>query len=193
VFVADDHDIVRRGLTRLFRQSGGVIVVGEARSAAAALARIPATRPQVALLGVRLPDGNGVDVCRRLRRLVPGLGIALLATDDDAEARTASAAAGASAFLLESAAGPDLVDAVGVVAAGGTLLDPPEPVALLTHRELRVFALLGQGLTNREIGRRLRLTEKTVKNTVTPVLRKLGMSRRTQAAVLAAELRIPPP
>lgn len=193
MFVADDHDIVRRGLTRLFRQSGGVIVVGEARSAAAALARIPATRPQVALLGVRLPDGNGVDVCRRLRRLVPGLGIALLATDDDAEARTASAAAGASAFLLESAAGPDLVDAVGVVAAGGTLLDPPEPVALLTHRELRVFALLGQGLTNREIGRRLRLTEKTVKNTVTPVLRKLGMSRRTQAAVLAAELRIPPP
>jgi DNA-binding NarL/FixJ family response regulator len=206
VFLVDDHEVVRRGLTDLFSESGGITVVGEASGATSALARIPAARPDVAVLDVRLPDGDGVGVCRELRRLLPDLSVVMLSAYDDADARAESTVAGASGFLLKAADGRELLDAVGLVAAGGTLIDPAEAAAAradrrdgrdhiearlapLTAQELRVFTLLGEGLSNRQIGGRLHVTEKTVKNHVTRLLRKLGMSGRTEAAVLAAKRR----
>ncbi|MDA2804821.1 response regulator [Nocardiopsis suaedae] len=205
VFLVDDHDIVRRGVGALFASEPDIEVVGEAADAAGALARIPAVDPDVALLDVRLPDGSGVEVCRELRSRRPGLACLMLTSYADDEALYASVMAGASGYVLKQIHGTDLVGAVRTVASGGSLLDPrstarimrrmreeaerKDPLAALSGQERRVFELIGEGLTNRQIGERVFLAEKTVKNYVTNILAKLGMERRTQAAVYAARLK----
>jgi two-component system, NarL family, response regulator DevR len=179
-------------------------VVGEAGTAAGAVAPVPAVRPDVAVLGMHLPDGDGVTVCRELRACLPGLKVVILTGYDD-DALTDAVLAGASAYLHQDMPGADVIRAVRTVAAGGSLLDPAAGTAALerssaqadltrmlaelTTRERAVFQLLGEGLTNREIGARLRMTEKTVKNHVTPPLGKLGLQRRTQVTILAVSLR----
>jgi two-component system, NarL family, response regulator DevR len=204
VFLLDHHEVARRGITGLLEDAGGIKVVGEAGTAAGALARVPAVRPDVAVLGMHLPDGDGVTVCRELRARLPGLKVVILTGYDDA-GLTDAVLAGASAFLHKNMPGADVVCAVRTVAAGGSLLDPAAVTAALkrgsaeanltrllaelTPQERAVFELLGDGLTNREIGSRLRLSEKTVKNYVTRVLGKLGLQRRTQVAILAVMLR----
>ncbi|PWJ48838.1 two component transcriptional regulator, LuxR family [Quadrisphaera granulorum] len=181
-------------------------VVGEASTAAEAFARVPALRPDVAVLDVRLPDGDGVSVCRELRSQLPELKVLMLTSYSDDEALMDSIMAGASGYLLKQILGQDLVAAVRIVAAGGSLLDPRAaslvmqrlrrgseptgPLAQLSEREREVLALIGEGLTNRQIGERLFIAEKTVKNYVSHLLAKLGLERRTQAAVLASELKI---
>jgi DNA-binding NarL/FixJ family response regulator len=183
-------------------------VVGQARNAAEALARIPALRPDLAVLDVRLPDGDGVSVCRELRSRMPELKVVMLTSYSDDEALFDAIMAGASGYLLKQILGQDLVAAVRTVAAGDSLLDPaatsavlarmrreaePEgPLARLSEQERTVLQLIGEGLTNRQIGERMFLAEKTVKNYVSHLLAKLGMERRTQAAVLATELRTSP-
>ncbi len=203
VFLLDHHEVARRGITRLLLEAGGMAVVGEAGTAAGALARVPAVRPDVAVLGLHLPDGDGVTVCRHLRTRLPELKVVMLTGRDD-DALPGAALAGASAFLHNDVPGEEVVRAVRTVAAGGSLLDPAAVaaaveragpatdlirlVAGLTPRERAVVELLGEGLTNRQIGDRLRLREKTVKNYVNNVLGKLGLHRRTQVAVLAVRL-----
>lgn len=205
VFLLDDHEVVRRGVADVLSTDPLLEVVGEASSAAEALARVPALRPDVAVLDVRLPDGDGVSVCRDLRSRMPDLRVLMLTSYSDDEALVDSIMAGASGYLLKQVLGTDLVAAVRTVAAGGSLLDPRAasvvmermrrgdepvgPLAELSEREREVLALIGEGLTNRQIGERLFLAEKTVKNYVSHLLAKLGLERRTQAAVLAAELR----
>ncbi|WP_285470019.1 response regulator [Actinokineospora globicatena] len=204
VFLVDDHEIVRRGVADLLDEPG-IEVVGEAASVAEALVRVPAANPDVAVLDVRLPDGTGVELCRDLRSALPDLRCLMLTSFADDEALFDAIMAGASGFVLKQVLGTDLVAAVRTVADGGSLLDPrttaalldrirrerteTDPLAHLTDQERTVFDLIGEGLTNREIGERMFLAEKTVKNYVSHLLAKLKMQRRTQAAVLAAELR----
>ncbi|OQD57937.1 DNA-binding response regulator [Streptomyces phaeoluteigriseus] len=208
VFLLDDHEVVRRGVHDLLDDEPDITVVGEAANAAQALVRVPALRPQVAVLDVRLPDGDGVTVCRELRSRMPDLACLMLTSFDDEEALLDSIMAGASGYVLKQIQGSDLVSAVRTVAAGQSLLDSsataklmarlrqgqepdtaPEPDALpgLTEREREILALIGEGLTNRQIGQRLYLAEKTVKNHISRLLAKLGVERRVQAAVIATQ------
>ena len=206
VFLLDDHEVVRRGVHDLLNDEPDITVVGEAATVEQALIRVPALRPQVAVLDVRLPDGDGVTVCRELRSQMPELACLMLTSFDDEEALLDSIMAGASGYVLKQIKGSDLVSAVRTVAAGQSLLDPsatarlmarlrqgqepePEPDALpgLTDREREILALIGEGLTNRQIGQRLYLAEKTVKNHVSRLLAKLGVERRIQAAVIATQ------
>ncbi|TPQ21452.1 response regulator [Streptomyces sporangiiformans] len=206
VFLLDDHEVVRRGVHDLLNDEPDITVVGEAATAEQALARVPALRPHVAVLDVRLPDGDGVMVCRELRSRVPDLACLMLTSFDDEEALLDSIMAGASGYVLKQIQGSDLVSAVRTVAAGQSLLDASataklmarlrgeqeqeeEPDALpgLTDREREILALIGEGLTNRQIGQRLYLAEKTVKNHISRLLAKLGVERRVQAAVIATQ------
>ena len=204
VFLLDDHEVVRRGLRDLLEIEGEFEVVGEASTAAEALARVPAVKPRVAVLDVRLPDGNGVTVCRELRSRMPELACLMLTSFSDDEALFDAILAGASGYLLKQVGGTDLVGAVRTVASGGSLLDPKltasvmdrlragtpkDPLAVLTAQERRILDLIGDGLTNRQIGERMFLAEKTVKNYVSSLLAKLGIERRVQAAVLVSELK----
>jgi two-component system, NarL family, response regulator DevR len=205
VFLLDDHEVVRRGVADILEADPEIAVIGEGKNAAEALARIPALRPDVAVLDVRLPDGDGVTVCRELRSRMPDLKIIMLTSYSDDEALFEAIMAGASGYLLKQILGQDLVAAVRTVAEGGSLLDPTAttavlermrraaepagPLANLSEQERTVLELIGEGLTNRQIGERMFLAEKTVKNYVSHLLAKLGLERRTQAAVLATELR----
>jgi len=204
IFLVDDHEIVRRGLFDLLGGVEDFVVVGEAASVGEALAAVPQSNADVAVLDVRLPDGNGVELCRELRSMLPDLRCLMLTSYADDEALLDAIMAGASGFVLKQILGTDLVAAVRTVGRGGSLLDSrateslmqrirsdrtADPLAELSDQERAVFDLIGEGLTNREIGARLFLAEKTVKNYVTRLLSKLGMQRRTQAAVLATEIR----
>ncbi len=205
VFLLDDHEVVRRGVKELLETEPDIEVVGEASTAAEALARVPASRPDVAILDVRLPDGDGVAVCRELRSDMPELACLMLTSFADDDALYDAVLAGASGYVLKQIRGSDLLGAVRTVASGGSLLDPSltaavmerlrrqatakDPLAGLTDQERRILELIGEGLTNRQIGERMFLAEKTVKNYVSGLLAKLGMERRTQVAVLATELR----
>jgi DNA-binding NarL/FixJ family response regulator len=205
VFLLDDHEIVRRGVRELLESGRGIEVVGEASTAAQARARIPAVRPDVAVLDVRLPDGDGVAVCRDLRSELPGMSCLMLTSYADDEALADAILAGASGYVLKQVRGSDLLGAVRTVAAGGSLLDPnaisrvmerlrqrtetaEDPLAALSGQERRILDLIGEGLTNRQIGERMSLAEKTVKNYVSNLLAKLGMQRRTQAASFITRL-----
>ncbi len=206
VFVVDDHEVVRRGVSDLLDEAEDLSVVGEAATAAEAYGRILATRPQVAVLDVRLPDGNGIELCRDLRSQLPDLRCLMFTSYTDDEALSDAILAGAVGYVLKDVRGTDLVDAVRAVGAGRSLLPeraasrltagwrsqaaaPAGPLAGLTDQERAVLTLIGEGLTNRQIGERMFLAEKTVKNYVSSVLAKLGLQRRTQVAVLATELR----
>ncbi|MCF6509221.1 response regulator transcription factor [Blastococcus sp. MG754426] len=198
VFLVDDHEVVRRGVADVLEEDPAVSVVGEAGSCAEALARAPAVRPHVAVLDMRLPDGDGASLCRDLTARLPGLRCLVLTSYADRAARDEAVRAGAAGFVLKQVRGSALVQAVRTVAAGGTLPEigpPPRPrsggdrLAVLTDQERTVLALIGEGLTNRQIGERMGLAEKTVKNYTSHLLAKLGLERRTQAAILATELR----
>ncbi|HVE27096.1 MAG TPA: response regulator transcription factor [Sporichthya sp.] len=207
VFLLDDHEIVRRGVADLLESAPDITVVGEAGTAAQALARIPALKPQVAVLDARLPDGSGIDVCRDIRSAMPEVRCLILTSYDDNDAIFAAVMAGAAGYLLKEIRGTSLLEAIRQVAAGKSLLDPSvterllarlrdgtpsDPrMASLSEREREILGLIADGLTNRQIGERLYLAEKTVKNYVSALLAKLGMERRTQAAVYGAELRKP--
>ncbi|MFJ8625072.1 response regulator [Kitasatospora sp. NPDC093550] len=204
VFLLDDHEVVRRGVRDLLEAEGDIEVVGEAGTCAQALARVPALRPDVAVLDVRLPDGDGVTVCRELRDRMPGLVCLMLTSFDDDDALLDAIMAGAAGYVLKQVKGADLVSAVRTVASGQSMLDPATTrklmeslrhhedsgtdaaLAGLTPREREILALVGEGKTNRQIGQELYLAEKTVKNHVSRLLAKLGVERRLQAAVLAA-------
>jgi len=207
VFIVDDHELVRRGLIDLLTTTDDLIIVGEAATAGEALRRIPAAAPDVALLDARLPDGSGIDVCREIRSSHESVRCLILTSYDDDEALYAAVMAGASGYLLKQIGGNSLIDGIRQVAAGRSLLDPavtqklldrlrhpvePDPVAgSLTAREREILDLIADGCTNRQIGERLFIAEKTVKNYVSGLLTKLGMQRRTQAAVYGASLRPP--
>lgn len=203
VLLVDDHEVVRRGLRELLNIEDDLDVVAEAGGMDEALVRADATTPDVAIVDMRLPDGDGLDLCARLRAAPNGPRCLVLTAFDDEQALVGAINAGASGYLLKQVRGQDLVSAVREVAAGRSLLDPvttarvldrlrqsenPEPDGLdaLTERERRVLDLIGEGMTNRQIAERLFLAEKTVKNYVTAVLSKLGMERRTQAAAWVA-------
>ncbi|MFG1868358.1 response regulator [Micromonospora arborensis] len=204
VFLLDDHEVVRRGLADLLQSSGDIEVVGESGSAQEAARRIPALRPDVAILDARLPDGTGIDVCRDIRAVDSSIKGLILTSYEDDEALFAAIMAGAAGYVLKQIRGTDLVDAVRRVAAGQSLLDPvitarvlerirngveqPRELKSLTEQERRILEYVAEGLTNREIAGRMFLAEKTVKNYVSSVLAKLGLERRTQAAVLATRL-----
>lgn len=207
VFLLDDHEVVRRGLTDLLGAEPDIRVVGDADTAEHALVRGPALRPHVAVLDVRLPDGDGITVCRELRDRMPELACLMLTSFDDEEALLDAIMAGAAGYVLKQIKGSDLVSAVRTVASGQSMLDPettarlmrslradpaatpssPPELASLSPRERDVLTLIGEGLTNREIGRKLFLSEKTVKNHISRLLAKLGVQRRVQAAVLASQ------
>ena len=205
VFLLDDHQVVRRGLKDMLEDEPDFEVVGEGSTAAEALARVPALRPRVAVLDVRLPDGDGVTVCRELRSKMPQLSCLMLTSFADEEALFDAIMAGASGYLLKQTLGADLVEAVRTVAGGESLLDPrlaakvmaklraadekKDPLAQLTAQEHKVLDLIGEGLTNRQIAERMFLAEKTVKNYVSALLAKLGLTRRVQAAVLVSEIK----
>jgi DNA-binding NarL/FixJ family response regulator len=207
IFIVDDHELVRRGLIDLLTTTDDLIIVGEAATAGEALRRIPAAAPDVALLDARLPDGSGIDVCREIRSSHENVRCLILTSYDDDEALYAAVMAGASGYLLKQIGGNSLIDGIRQVAAGRSLLDPavtqklldrlrhpvePDPVAgSLTAREREILDLIADGCTNRQIGERLFIAEKTVKNYVSGLLIKLGMQRRTQAAVYGASLRRP--
>jgi two-component system, NarL family, response regulator DevR len=205
VFLLDDHEIVRRGLIALLESAGDIEVVGESGSAQEATRRIPALRPQVAILDARLPDGSGIDVCRDVRSADPQIRALILTSYQDDEALFSAIMAGAAGYVLKQIRGTDLIDAVRTVAAGRSLLDPlvtqrvlerirqgtdgaPKELASLTSQERRILDLIAEGLTNRQIGEQLFLAEKTIKNYVSSLLAKLGVERRTQAAILANRL-----
>ena len=204
VFLLDDHEVVRRGLAEMLQHEGDIEVVGESGLAQEAARRIPALRPDVAILDARLPDGNGIDVCRDIRAIDPSIKGLILTSYEDDEALFAAIMAGAAGYVLKQIRGTDLVDAVRRVAAGQSLLDPavtarvlerirngveePRELRLLTEQERRILEYVAEGLTNREIAQRMFLADKTVKNYVSSVLAKLGLERRTQAAVLATRL-----
>lgn len=206
VFLLDDHEVVRRGIRTLLEDEGDIEVVGEAGLAAEATARIPALRPQVAVLDGRLPDGTGVEVCREVRSVDPSIAVLVLTAYDDDDALFAAIMAGASGYVLKQVSGGDLVSTIRRVAAGQSMLDPAITARVLarvrggptkgpltkhlTPKEEQILELVGEGLTNRQIAERLALAEKTVKNYVSILLGKLGVESRTQAAVLAA--RRPP-
>ncbi|MET9617651.1 response regulator transcription factor [Kitasatospora indigofera] len=205
VFLLDDHEVVRRGVHDLLDTEPDLTVVGEAATAEQAIARVPALRPDVAVLDMRLPDGDGVTVCRELRSRMPGLACLMLTSFDDEEALLDSIMAGAAGYVLKQISGTDLVSAVRTVASGQSMLDPgattrlmarlrgdtgpqaPSAFPDLTDREREILALVGEGLTNRQIGQRLYLAEKTVKNHISRLLAKLGVERRVQAAVIATQ------
>ena len=205
VFLVDDHEVVRRGVHELLSLEDDLEIVGEAGTAAEALVRIPATRPDVAVLDVRLPDGSGVEVCREVRSQQPDVKCLMLTSFSDDEALFDAIMAGASGYVLKAIRGTDLVSAVRDVAAGKSLLDPvatgrvlarlrdgggkeDERLSGLTRQERNILDLIGEGMTNRQIGNELHLAEKTVKNYVSSMLAKLGMERRTQAAAYVAKL-----
>jgi DNA-binding NarL/FixJ family response regulator len=203
VFLLDDHEIVRRGVKELLEAEPDITVVGEAGSAASALARIPALKPDVAVLDIRLPDGDGVSVCREIRSRMPEVACLMLTSFSDDEALFDAIMAGAAGYVLKQIRGTDLVGAVRTVASGESMLDPEaaskvmarmrqpsqsDPLARLTPQERRILELIGEGLTNRQIGERMFLAEKTVKNYVSGLFAKLGMERRTQAAAYASRI-----
>jgi two-component system response regulator DevR len=204
VFLLDDHEVVRQGLRALLESGGDIEVVGESGLAVEAASRIPALRPDVAVLDARLPDGSGIEVCRTVRAVDPSIKALILTSYDDDEALFAAIMAGAAGYVLKEITGQDLIGAVHQVAQGNSLIDPtmtarvlervrngpstaPE-LADLTEQELKLLSLIAEGLTNRQIGERMFLAEKTVKNYVSSILAKLGLERRTQAAVLASKL-----
>ncbi|MET7438382.1 response regulator [Streptomyces sp. NPDC004082] len=206
VFLLDDHEVVRRGVHELLSVEPDIVVVGEAGTAADALARIPATRPDVAVLDVRLPDGSGVEVCREIRSADENIKCLMLTSYADDEALFEAIMAGASGYVLKAIRGNELLTAVRDVAAGKSLLDPvatarvlerlrdggpkaDDRLARLTDQERKILDLIGEGLTNRVIGERLHLAEKTIKNYVSSLLAKLGMERRSQAAAYVARLQ----
>jgi DNA-binding NarL/FixJ family response regulator len=207
VFLLDDHEIVRRGIAQLLESEDDIEIVGEAGTAAEAMARIPALRPDVAVLDVRLPDGEGVNVCRDVRSaVIPPPACLMLTSYSDDKALLGAIMAGAAGYLLKQVTGVDLVGAVRTVAAGGSLLDPNATAAVLERlrksgepadpryqslspQERRILGLIADGLTNRQIGTAMHLAEKTVKNYVSSLLHKLGFARRTEAAVYGAEMR----
>jgi DNA-binding NarL/FixJ family response regulator len=204
VFLLDDHEIVRRGVRDMLEAEGDIEVIGEAGTAASALARIPALRPDVAVLDVRLPDGDGVTVCREIRSRMPEVACLMLTSFADDDALMDAVMAGAAGYVLKQIRGTDLVGAVRTVASGQSMLDPraasqlmarlrdqsakTDPLAGLSGQERRILELIGEGLTNRQIGERMFLAEKTVKNYVSALFAKLGMERRTQAAASAARV-----
>jgi len=204
VYLLDDHEVVREGLKMMLEASGDIEVIGESASAHDATARIPALRPDVAVLDARLPDGSGIEVCRAIRSVDPGIHALILTSYDDDEALFSAIMAGAAGYVLKDVRGHDLLDGIKRVAAGQSLIDPaltarvldrvrngpqvaPE-LANLTEQELRLLGHIAEGLTNRQISERMFLAEKTVKNYVSALLHKLGLERRTQAAVLATKL-----
>jgi two-component system response regulator DevR len=205
VFLVDDHEVVRRGVTALLNEAADLTVVGAAATVAQALTRVPAVRPDVAVLDVRLPDGNGVALCRELRSQLPELQCLMLTSCTDEQAMMDAFLAGAAGFVIKDITGVDLVDAIRLVGSGRSLLDhraaaalltrlrraaaPPGPLAALTEQERATLELIGQGLTNRQIAGRMFVAEKTVKNYVSRLLAKLEMTTRTQAAVLAVQIR----
>ncbi|HET7397188.1 MAG TPA: response regulator transcription factor [Intrasporangium sp.] len=202
VFLLDDHEVVRRGLRDLLDGTDDLVVIGESGSAQEAARRVPALRPDVAVLDARLPDGSGIDACREIRAVDPGIRGLILTSYDDERALVAAVLAGASGYLLKDIKGEGLVAAIRRVAAGEDLMNHPRTRALrqrwaaegdddprlrsLTPTERRILDLVAGGLTNRQIGLQLSLAEKTVKNYVSSVLAKMGLERRTQAAVYAA-------
>jgi DNA-binding NarL/FixJ family response regulator len=203
VFLLDDHEVVRRGLRDLLAEEPDIDVVGEAGTVASALARMPALRPKVAVLDVRLPDGDGVSVCREIHSSLPGTACLMLTSYGDDQALFGAIMAGAAGYVLKQTAGSDLVSAVRTVASGGSMLDAgmvqrvigslreqpaADPLSVLSDQEKKVLELIGEGLTNRQIAERMFLAEKTVKNYVSSLLTKLGMQRRTQAAAFYARL-----
>ncbi|MBS1839182.1 MAG: response regulator transcription factor [Actinobacteria bacterium] len=204
VFLVDDHEVVRRGVREVLESSGDLVVVGEAATVAEALVAVPAAAPDVAVLDVQLPDGTGIELCRDLRSAVPDLACLMLTSFPDDDALLDAVVAGAAGYVLKQVRGSDLVDAVHQVANGHSLLDPilreraaerirrgpeeDERLKHLTPQELRILDLLADGRTNRQIAAEMFLAEKTIKNYVSNLLAKMGMSRRTEAAVYAARL-----
>jgi DNA-binding NarL/FixJ family response regulator len=204
VFLLDDHEVVRRGLHELLTMEGDLEVVGEASTADEARTRIPLTKPDVAVLDVRLPDGSGVEVCRDIKDTAPETRSLMLTSFADDEALFDAIMAGAAGYVLKDIRGQDLIEAIRSVAAGRSLLDPGATSRVLerlrggtkhdprldslTEQERKILELIGEGLTNRQIGERLHLAEKTVKNYVSSLLAKLGMERRTQAAAFVVRL-----
>ena len=204
-FLMDDHEVVRQGVRALLESSGDIVVVGEAANASDAIARIPALRPDVAILDVRVPDGNGIEVCREVRSRV-GTNCLMLTSYSDDEALFEAIMAGAAGYVLKQVRGTELLTAVKRVAAGESLLDPAitgrvlnrlrshsdeDPrLARLTPQERRILHLIADGMTNRQIAREMHLAEKTIKNYVSNLLTKLGMERRTEAAVFATRLEL---
>jgi DNA-binding NarL/FixJ family response regulator len=204
VFLLDDHEIVRRGVKDMLEAEPDITVIGEAGTAESALARIPALMPDVAVLDVRLPDGDGVTVCREIRSRHPEVKCLMLTSFGDDEALFDAIMAGAAGYVLKQIRGTDLLGAVRTVASGESMLDPEaasrvmtrmreqatksDPLAGLTAQERKILELIGEGLTNRQIGQRMYLAEKTVKNYVSALFAKLGMARRTQAAAYASRI-----
>ncbi len=203
VFLLDDHEVVRRGVRELIEAEKDMVVVGEASTAEEAIGRIPATSPDVAVLDVRLPDGDGIEVCREIRSKHPEIACIMLTSFADDEAVYAAVMAGAAGYVLKQVRGSDLIAGIRRVAAGESLLDPTittrlldrlrhqgqdDDLATLSEQERKILDLIAEGLTNRQIGERMFLAEKTVKNYVSNLLSKMGMSRRTEAAVYAARL-----
>ena len=204
VFLVDDHEVVRRGIAEMINAEADLEVVGEAANARQAVARVAATVPDVAVLDVRLPDGSGIDVCRTIRSANPGVQCLMLTAYDDDEASYSAVLAGASGYVLKDIRGQHLIDSIRRVARGESLVqkavtrkvvteltgsNSDSSTANLTTRERQVLELIADGLTNRQIGEHLDLAEKTLKNYVSGLLAKLGMARRTQAAVFGAGLR----
>ena len=205
VFLVDDHEMVRRGVAELLDEEDDLTVIGQAALMSEALARIPALRPDVAVLDIRLPDGNGVELCRELRSRLPDLHCLMLTSFTDEQAMMDAILAGAAGYVIKDIKGLDLVSAIRTVGAGRSLLDSrataalmdklragvqkPGPLASLTEQERAVLDHIGDGLTNRQIAERMFLSEKTVKNYVSRLLNNLGMERRTQAAVLVTKTR----
>ena len=204
VFLLDDHEIVRQGIRSLIEADGDLQVIGEAALAAEALRDIPRLKPKVAVLDGRLPDGTGIEVCRDVRAKLPDTAVLILTSYDDEEAVFSAVMAGAAGYVLKQIRGSALVDSIRRVAAGESLLDPMvtqkvidriregdsmqnDPLSSLTRQERRILEYIGQGLTNRQIAEEMFLAEKTIKNYVTQLLSKLGLQRRTQAAVLVAK------
>ena len=202
MFLLDDHEVVRRGVCEMLEAEEDLEVVGDAGTAEEALGRIPATRPDVAILDVHLPDGNGVEVCREIRSTHPEIACLMLTSFADDEALFSAIIAGAAGYVLKQVRGADIVDAVRRVGRGESILDPSlttkvlerlrhppvDELAALTPQERRILDLIAEGMTNRQIGERLFLAEKTVKNYVSNLLAKMGMGRRSEAAAYAARL-----
>ncbi len=203
VYLLDDHEIVRRGIKELLESEGDIEVVGESGLAREAARRIPALRPDVVILDGRLPDGSGIDVCREVRSVDPNIAALILTSYDDDDALFAAIMAGASGYILKQVHGNDFIESVRRVAAGQSTLDPSVTARVLDRvrngprvdpeldglsaQEQRILDLIGEGLTNREISERMYLAEKTVKNYVSSMLAKLGLTSRTQAAIFATK------